>query len=738
MIKSPPLDIANLIAVLKKYAGCNIKLSDLRKHVISNDGYWGKNGIDTGIFDDFAGCFKHILTHENPRISQTCRKILKKCDLKDINIAVFSVAVLEQFCLQYLVSSLCLAKELKKNRPGIKIMYFGNCPRGHARMLMRKVSFIDAFLEDGNEFSVLAYVTEHKKGRAIPGICLKTGRRLLYTNQKRKFTLNKYPLPDFSLFDLKSYKSNGTLVLPYEISKGCINNCFFCYYIHKNRLYYKDIGKATDDLTKLSKIYNTEYFHFMDAAINFNNYYLEKLCASLKEHLPGIKWSALAIPNIGYPLLEKMKGAGCNQLRWGVEYGSARMLGIIAKKTTPVGIYETLKNAHSLSIFNYITLLSGIKQETKRDLEETKKFIRKIAPYVDAAQECVWGELGHFSILQLEKLLDQKGKYSYALPAPKYAPLLKKLNIYPKDIIEAISAKKSVGIIIAPCGPQFNNAVAQDDGYGRAMLGISNITARLDHDGVKNIEYYDFSLLLSQNPGLRNRLEQLYLTHKEEKTNQIILKILSKLIEKKDYFVFYVLWWNRNLEASVLLSGTLKKIYPDSKIIFVGPYCGLYHKEIMEKSSSIDYLTAIDPEEPLSGIILGESPLEKIPGLIHHKGHSICKHKDALADLSNREFMVDYTKHLKFIKKYKLPSPCLLDYETSRGCRYSCFFCASISGKKPRLKEIPFIVSEIRHLQRSTGINNYYSLDDALNFDNTRLKQLCRSFINSGIKINWS
>jgi len=437
MIKSPPLDIANLIAILKQNTNYNIKLFDLRINIINKEFFGERKGINLNIFNDFKRCFNHILVKRDPLVSYISRKVLKEINLENIRLLIFSVAVLEQFSLQYLVSSLSIAQELKTIKPEIKLLFFGNCPTKHVRIIMKNFRFLDAFLEDGNEFSVLDYIKNSNAKQPIPGICFRKTKKLIFSNLKRKLSLSSYPLPDFSFFDIESYKSNNNLVLPYEISRGCINNCFFCYYIHKNKISYKNFDNVIRDLKALSDKYNTPYFHFMDAAINFDGNYLSELCDRFAKKLPNLKWSALAIPNVNYNLLQKMKKGGCIQLRWGVEYGSEKMLKIIGKKTNLSGIKETLKNSHNLGIYNYITLISGLGIEKEKDIEKTKEFIREISVYIDSAKECVWGELGHFSIVRLENLLNKRQQHKITYKE-KYKAVLKSYDIPSEDIIEVL------------------------------------------------------------------------------------------------------------------------------------------------------------------------------------------------------------------------------------------------------------------------------------------------------------
>ena len=735
MIKSPPLDIANLIAVLKSNVKCDINLFDFRIHIINKDSFCEKNTINVDLFNDFKGCFKHILEKENPKLTLTCKRILKELPYRDITHMIFSIAVLEQFSLQYLVSSLCIAKELKKVRPKLKIIFFGNCPKTHARKIMKNFSFLDSFLEDGNEFSVLEYIKKADRTKAINGIIYRDRNKLIYSNQSRPLVLNTYPLPDFSLFDLRSYQHNGKLVLPYELSRGCVNKCFFCYYIHKGDINCKSITKVINDLKKLTKLYKTNYFHFMDAAINFDPKYLRKLCHAFSKELPHIKWSALSIPNIDYDTLTQMKKSGCLQLRWGVEYASSRMLKIINKKTTPAGIRKVLGDSHKLGILNYITLLTGLNSETQKDIALTKEFIEEMSPCVDSAMECVWGELGHFSLLRLEKILGNGKKNVKAKVAQtKYAAVLEKLQIPCDDIIETITLDASVSLIITP-----EDFPSQEpaESCGRSLLTITSIISYLKCRGIEDIDYKNFFLLFKKNSALRNAFENTKTIEDKDKI-KLAVKSMLKFVKKSKYFVFDILWWRRNIKTSLLLAQVLKKRMPQAKIIFLGPYCNLYYENILEEFKFIDFIITSEPEIALGEIISGKKPQEEIPNLIHRMTDHLCIHKEKETDLENLDCFLDYSLHSDFIKKFKITTPKVLDYEASRGCRNNCFFCSPLTDKKTRFKKIPFIIRDIKQITKTSKIKNMYFWDDALNTDGNFLDKLLSGIIDSKIKINWS
>lgn len=433
MVKSPPLDIATLAAILKQQTAINLSIADYRKHVIQDEAFYQKQGIDLSVFKDLKRCLRHLLRRD-PEINQTVDRILGKTKFQEVDCVVFSVSVLEQFSIALLLASACIARSLKDQFPDIKIVFFGNCPDAHIEKTFRLFKFIDAFPIGGNELYAADYILGRKEGMAN-GVYYRKNDKIFVPKKIKTMDLNQLPLADFSVLDLESYKSDGTLVLPYELNRGCINKCYFCYFIYKGMMNFRTPRKAVDDMIALSLRYGTDRFHLTDAAINSDTNWLMTFCDLLSQESHKVKWCALATPNISREMLDKLKSAGCVQLRWGVETGSQRLLKKINKGTTTETIRNTLAYAHSIGINNYITLITGLAGEQESDVKETQEFIQEIAAYVDSAQECVYGELGHFPLTVLEPRKTRRTKNRLI----RYKNLLEELNIGREDIIEYLS-----------------------------------------------------------------------------------------------------------------------------------------------------------------------------------------------------------------------------------------------------------------------------------------------------------
>lgn len=441
MIKSFPLDVSHLLAWLREKQSLCVELIDYRIHSINRDNYWGDRGVDAGVYSNFPLCVDYLLRREDPTVKWNSLRIIKDIRPARFDYIFFSVSVLEQFSLEYLMAALCLAKEIRLLFPRIRIVIFGSCPKKHIKCILQNFDFIDAFLEDGCELSVGPYVAGAAAGEPLNGFSYRQNGKIIYAPGKRTdVPFNEFPVPDFSLFKKEDYMCGGALVLPYEIIRGCSENCFYCYFTHKNSLSYKTVERVVGDLKKLSGEYGTNAFHFVDGAMNSDLEYLRELCDAMKAELPQIRWSAMARPVMSYEDIRAMKDAGCVHIRWGVEYGSERMLNKIKKGTSLKTIKKTLQDAHGLGIYNYITLLTNTEVENDGDIEETKRFIREVRPFIDSAHECVFRELGSFDLAKLVRLLEPA-----APPAddkkPKYQSLFKELGISRVDIIEAVAQR---------------------------------------------------------------------------------------------------------------------------------------------------------------------------------------------------------------------------------------------------------------------------------------------------------
>ena len=203
--------------------------------------------------------------------------------------------------------------------------------------------------------------------------------------------LDNLPFFEFSDFDLNSYRFPDTLEI--FMSKGCPWRCVFCI-DWRNEKYRSMSGKRIfDELLYQTNLYKQiRHFRFCDKTINGNIRALTEFCNLVSE---GFKqglfqrndwyWSgdAMIRPEMNRELLEKMVKARCNGIGYGIESGSEKVVKDMGKFFSIPLAEEVIKNTHSNNLKTTINILVGFPTETRKDFEETMKFIVKNRDFID-------------------------------------------------------------------------------------------------------------------------------------------------------------------------------------------------------------------------------------------------------------------------------------------------------------------------------------------------------------------
>ncbi len=175
--------------------------------------------------------------------------------------------------------------------------------------------------------------------------------------------------------DLKSYKylSPG-FVLPYTTSTGCFwKKCNFCPEKAENNMYHHvspDI--SVEHLHRLSEETSPALLHLLDNAVS---------PATLK----NIAATSLFTPWYGFARIDsllankefckKLKQSGCVMLKLGLESGSQRVLDKMNKGIDLEIAAKVLGNLKDVGIKTYIYLLFGTPEESRKEAEETLRFV---------------------------------------------------------------------------------------------------------------------------------------------------------------------------------------------------------------------------------------------------------------------------------------------------------------------------------------------------------------------------
>lgn len=191
--------------------------------------------------------------------------------------------------------------------------------------------------------------------------------------------LDVFGFPDRSLLMNESRYSSEDMGL-IMTSRGCPFACTYCS-TDRGRVSFRSIDNIMDEIRLVRERYGTKMFSIKDDSFTVRKKRVEEFCDRLISEGTGINWECNTRVNlIDEGLLMKMKKAGCNSIKVGVESGSERVLKSMNKGIT----LDHVRNAAALfrkaGIFWTGYFMMGVPGETVEDVRKTLDFIYEVRP----------------------------------------------------------------------------------------------------------------------------------------------------------------------------------------------------------------------------------------------------------------------------------------------------------------------------------------------------------------------
>lgn len=205
---------------------------------------------------------------------------------------------------------------------------------------------------------------------------------------------------------------------------------------------------------------------------------------------------------------------------------------------------------------------------------------------------------------------------------------------------------------------------------------------------------------------LRNSLEGsgfapiLYEANLRDRRDEVLWELYER---RADLYSFSCYIWN--IEEMLYIASDLKKLLPNTKIVFGGPEASFDIERFLDKPF-IDYLICGEGEDAI--VELCSSLLEKkeTPRVINGGIPTVMGDEGIL-----------YRDDCK--------SGEMLYYESSRGCPYRCSYCLSSNEGKIRAKSVEQTLSDLLEFERlSTDIKIIKFVDRTFNFDKDRANKI--------------
>jgi anaerobic magnesium-protoporphyrin IX monomethyl ester cyclase len=277
-------------------------------------------------------------------------------------------------------------KALRPKAPGAKFALGGPHPTIDPEGTL-EAGFDIAVLGEGEQ-SVCRLTDALSSGErdavaGVEGIAVKENGESV-TRPLTSFVKDLDSLP-FPARDLADYTCHGRYGL--IASRGCPYRCLYCKPMQE-KLFGLAVRKRghesiAEEVKRAFLEHGKRPLQFKDDTLNL---YPTHWFLSLREEFlrRGLKprWTCNgSVKNLPQEKLVAMKKAGCDQICFGVESGSQRILDFYRKEVQVEDIIRAFDNCHRIGIKPYAFLMLGAPIETRDDMEATYRLVRRIKPY---------------------------------------------------------------------------------------------------------------------------------------------------------------------------------------------------------------------------------------------------------------------------------------------------------------------------------------------------------------------
>jgi radical SAM superfamily enzyme YgiQ (UPF0313 family) len=192
-----------------------------------------------------------------------------------------------------------------------------------------------------------------------------------------------------------------------------------------------------------------------------------------------------------------------------------------------------------------------------------------------------------------------------------------------------------------------------------------------------------------------------------------------------------------------------RKELPRALVVAGGPHVSLAAEDTLRHIPEVDAVVRGEGEQTAVELALhylqGDG-LEGVAGVSHRRNGQIIHEPDrpAIRELDSIPFPARhlYPPPERYNFRFEVPGRGLVRFSnlmTSRGCPFSCNFCASpiMWGRRCRMRSPENIIAEIEQLREQQHAEALWFFDDTFNTNPKRVERICALLIERGWRMPW-
>jgi hypothetical protein len=293
----------------------------------------------------------------------------------------------------------------------------------------RIFDWVDSLVLGEGEIPLDALTTAVRQGadiETVPGLMFRRHGELKSTPMAPPIDMDQLPPPDFDGLPLESYLA-PRLILPHMTSRGCYwSRCAFCDRSFYGKAYRMRKAKlVAEDLAHLQRKYGASHFSFTDEAIAPRT--LRDLSAEITRQGISVKWTSMSILEKQFgdsDFCARLKAAGCDMLRFGMESASQRVLDLMDKGVRACNLRPLFGRLNEAGIAVHVTVIIGFPKETEADRQETLDFLAANADRIESVT------LNHFQVYELSAVYQHAERFGLTVYQPQKGHELNSIHLY--------------------------------------------------------------------------------------------------------------------------------------------------------------------------------------------------------------------------------------------------------------------------------------------------------------------
>jgi anaerobic magnesium-protoporphyrin IX monomethyl ester cyclase len=270
-----------------------------------------------------------------------------------------------------------IARLAKKLNPRVKIVFGGIGATFLWEHLLTHFQEIDFVVIGEGEHTFLNLLTRLDSGQpeaieTINGIAYRTPGAARRTAKAETICqLDALPMPS-EYFEFQHL----------ALTRGCTAQCIFC---GSPRFWGRKVRSHSADyfVQQIERLYQKgiRFFYFSDDTFTLHKKRVVEICQKIIAKKLDITWNAIArVDQVNEDILGWMRKAGCIQISYGVESGSAKIRNFLRKNISTADIRSAFGLTQKYGIMARAYIIYGCPQESWQTIQETIDLINEIKP----------------------------------------------------------------------------------------------------------------------------------------------------------------------------------------------------------------------------------------------------------------------------------------------------------------------------------------------------------------------